>query len=531
MRETPRTPGPVEVFISYSRDEDKELLRELDKRLKILEAKKTITYWRDYMTPAGHEWEKQILEHLNAAEMILLVISPDFLASKYCCDVEATLAMERHRNGEARVIPIILRECDWQDMPFGTLQVLPENAVPVKKWSDRDDAFTRVERGIRAAARLISEVREDDDIQAKPTAAGASHAATNAPKVATTRPRTTLKVKIKVVTLVFEGSPQDFDLKNLEAILRDEAGVETKNLKFDVREGSVKVVIEGDGEALSKIIARLRDPEFQRDFARRTRLLSVAYVQEGSEHTIPVETAVAAKKAAGHSAIMGTMRAFPAARYALVVAGIAAAVAVVAGFTIDFRIAIFGVAIMLALALGLVDSFRLARRPSTYLKAWGLTLTWTFVLLTSAASFGILSGFFFSWPRPLQAYLPQPTPSPTPRPSIRIIDAPRRGSGPDITARISGKVSGVNVREYKVVLFARTDKWFVQPYTDQPSTPNVDESATPIQDDGSWENDTHLGSEYAALLVKMSYKPPTVADRLPDVSGTVLAIARVTARD
>src|SRR2546423_4648027 len=86
------------------------------------------------------------------------------------------------------------------------------------------------------------------------------------------------------------------------------------------------------------------------------------------------------------------------------------------------------------------------------------------------------------------------------KPGIRITDVPPRGAGPEAVERIAGTASGVSVKECKVVIFARTDKWYVQPYIASPDTS--------INDDGSWENDTHLGSEYAALLVKTSYKPP-----------------------
>lgn len=108
------------------------------------------------------------------------------------------------------------------------------------------------------------------------------------------------------------------------------------------------------------------------------------------------------------------------------------------------------------------------------------------------------------------------------KPSIQITDVPSKGAGPEAMERIAGTVSGVNVKECKVVIFTHTDKWYVQPYIDSPDTP--------IRDDGTWDNDTHLGSEYAALLVKVSYKPPATTGTLPNVGGTVLAIARTTAK-
>jgi hypothetical protein len=111
----------------------------------------------------------------------------------------------------------------------------------------------------------------------------------------------------------------------------------------------------------------------------------------------------------------------------------------------------------------------------------------------------------------------------TTAPSIQITVVPPEGAGPDRTERIAGTVSGVkNVKDYKVVLFAHTNKWYVEPDSEAPYTD--------IREDGTWENETYLGSEYAALLVKNSYKPPATTRMLPDVSGDVLAIKKAAAK-
>ena len=80
-------------------------------------------------------------QHLESADILLLLISPDFLASDYCYDIEMGRAIERHKQGSARTIPILLRPVHWHTMPFAHLQVLPSNGLPITKWSDRDDAF------------------------------------------------------------------------------------------------------------------------------------------------------------------------------------------------------------------------------------------------------------------------------------------------------------------------------------------------------------------------------------------------------
>ena len=105
---------------------------------------------------------------------------------------------------------------------------------------------------------------------------------------------------------------------------------------------------------------------------------------------------------------------------------------------------------------------------------------------------------------------------------IQITEAPSKGAGPDKVETIAGTVSGVNMAKCKVVVFARTNVWYVQPY--------IDSSDTSINEDGTWRTDTHLGSQYAALLVKKAYNPPSKTGKLPDVGGQVLAVAIVTAK-
>jgi len=146
---------PVEVFFSYShRDED--LKNELLKHLANLERQGIITGWHDRKIIAGQEWAGEIDEHLDSARVILLLISPDFMFSKYCNDIEVRRAMERHEAGEARVIPVILRAVDWEGAPFSKLQGVPTDVKPVTLWKDRDEAFLTVVKEIRRALKELS---------------------------------------------------------------------------------------------------------------------------------------------------------------------------------------------------------------------------------------------------------------------------------------------------------------------------------------------------------------------------------------
>ena len=139
----------IEIFFSYARED--ELLRdELAKQLRNLERLGFITVWHDRNISAGTEWASEIDARLNTAQIILLLISPDFMNSDYCYSGEMERALERHAIGEARVIPILLRPVLWKDTPFSTLQVLPRNGNPVTNWHNRDEAFFEIATEIRS---------------------------------------------------------------------------------------------------------------------------------------------------------------------------------------------------------------------------------------------------------------------------------------------------------------------------------------------------------------------------------------------
>jgi TIR domain/WD domain, G-beta repeat len=139
---------PIEIFYSYSHKD--ELLRdELEKHLSDLRWQKVITSWHDRRILAGWEWAEEIDNHLKTADIILLLISPDFLASGYCYSVEVQRAVDRHGRGEAHIIPIILRRVHWEGAPFGKIQALPKDGRPVRSWPDQDEAFFNIVAGIR----------------------------------------------------------------------------------------------------------------------------------------------------------------------------------------------------------------------------------------------------------------------------------------------------------------------------------------------------------------------------------------------
>lgn len=153
---------PVTLFYSYAH-EDEGLRDELQDHLMILERRGVIRSWHDRAITAGSDWSHEIDQHLRTADLVLLLISKDFIASDYIFGVELGVAMQRQRRGEAVVVPILLREVDLQPedadgFPFVSLldsQGLPRDRKPVTSWSNRDEAWTHVARGLRATVKDV----------------------------------------------------------------------------------------------------------------------------------------------------------------------------------------------------------------------------------------------------------------------------------------------------------------------------------------------------------------------------------------
>lgn len=156
---------PITLFYSYSHD-DEELRKRLEKHLSVLRWNGLIAEWHDRNIDLGDEWAKEIDRNLASADIILLLVSASFLASKYCWSVEMERALERHDRGEAKVVPVILRHCRWAGTPFAKLQAAPKDGKPVSSWPDQDEALddvaTRIERVV---AELHRQRRAVDEAQ------------------------------------------------------------------------------------------------------------------------------------------------------------------------------------------------------------------------------------------------------------------------------------------------------------------------------------------------------------------------------
>jgi hypothetical protein len=157
----------LRLFYSYSH-KDEELRDELETHLKLMQRQGLIESWHDRRITAGDEWKKDIDENLERADIILLLVSADFIASDYCYDIEMERALERHDVGEAVVIPVIIRDVNWKGAPFSRLGVLPEDGKAVATWGPdknaRDTAWRNVSEGIERAIDQLAKRPSQTDV-------------------------------------------------------------------------------------------------------------------------------------------------------------------------------------------------------------------------------------------------------------------------------------------------------------------------------------------------------------------------------
>jgi hypothetical protein len=146
---------PVEIFFSYAH-EDEELMNDVRRQLTVYDRQNEIVKWYDRLIMPGGEWAGEIDDRLRRARITLLFVSPHFIESEYCYDVEMAEALRRHETGQTVVIPIILRPCPWRDSPIGQLQALPRDGRAITLWPNRDEVCLDVAEGVMSVVRRIS---------------------------------------------------------------------------------------------------------------------------------------------------------------------------------------------------------------------------------------------------------------------------------------------------------------------------------------------------------------------------------------
>ncbi|MDF2176988.1 toll/interleukin-1 receptor domain-containing protein [Aliiglaciecola sp. CAU 1673] len=137
------------VFISYAH-KDEAFREELEDHLSMLKRDKLISVWHDRKIDAGDKWKNDIDENLESADIILFLISSKFLGSEYCMDIEVARAIEKEKEGSAKLIPIIIRPVDWESSDLSQFQALPKDALAITSWSNQDEAWVDVTKKLRS---------------------------------------------------------------------------------------------------------------------------------------------------------------------------------------------------------------------------------------------------------------------------------------------------------------------------------------------------------------------------------------------
>ena len=152
---------PIRIFIAYSKH-DEAYLKALLKHLKPATKNNTIEVFHDGEIEAGKEWNKTIKDNLHQSDIILLLVSANFVATDYCYDEEMIAAIALHEQGKAQVIPIIVTPFDFEDMPFAKLNFLPSKAKPISLYTDegQHQAYTEIVIALKINYKEVYKRRE-----------------------------------------------------------------------------------------------------------------------------------------------------------------------------------------------------------------------------------------------------------------------------------------------------------------------------------------------------------------------------------
>ena len=148
------TMGRISVFCSYAHEDDADR-RELERFLTPLREERVIDDWHDSRLLPGDRWNAEIEQALGRSQLVLFLVTPALLASRYVMEVEIARALERERKGECQVVPVMLRPAPWEDSPLARFQALPGGGRWVSEHDSREHAFRTVAEGIRGVCGRI----------------------------------------------------------------------------------------------------------------------------------------------------------------------------------------------------------------------------------------------------------------------------------------------------------------------------------------------------------------------------------------
>lgn len=147
---------PKRVFIAYD-DADEAHLKALTKHLKSLEKNGQLQTWSVNQTIVGSNEQQVLDQKLSEAEVVLLLISVDFVNSDTCVEHILKVAVDKHNEGLAQVVPIYVRPCDCEGMAFENLKALPNDTTQpqyVAQWQSKDSAWLNVAKGIKESLKV-----------------------------------------------------------------------------------------------------------------------------------------------------------------------------------------------------------------------------------------------------------------------------------------------------------------------------------------------------------------------------------------
>ena len=237
----------AKLVFSYSHV-DETLRNELEKHLSPLKRQGLIETWHDRRIVAGQEFDKKIGQHFEEAELVLLLVSTDFINSDYCYDVEMMRAVERHNLGQAIVIPVILRPCHWHDLPFGNLLAATPDGKPVTQYPSMDEGFFHVVSAIKGALKMLP----NSDCAAPVASAGPLVVAPVQP-IMTTAPRSSnLRIKKEFTDRERDRARADcFDFvakyfaNSLEELKRRNPDIEVDFRRIDANSFDAAIYVSG----------------------------------------------------------------------------------------------------------------------------------------------------------------------------------------------------------------------------------------------------------------------------------------------
>ncbi len=141
------------AFISYSHS-DEYTVKPLHTHMSQLTREGDLTSWFDGEILAGGSLNEDINSKLNKADLFIAIVSPDYLNSAYCYDIEFQKALGRFAEGQLKIVPVIAQPCDWKSSPFGKFKAIPKDGKPISEWTNENNAFLNIIDELR---KLVTE--------------------------------------------------------------------------------------------------------------------------------------------------------------------------------------------------------------------------------------------------------------------------------------------------------------------------------------------------------------------------------------